>query len=580
MKNLKRMLVWVFAIVCLAGLGLAGCGEKLPSEVMVYAYQYEGDENPQTGKVDAFHGLTLDEPADLPEGKEFYGWSTSKNWQEDSKDFVVKGNYISLLKVRKAAKNGEIKLFPAYKTQINYYFVLGIYTYRSSTGTATNDSGMTVENVANITTALKTYLAEEQHATDEQLALVNVREYSDKNVATYGAKVMKQGDVDVLFACGNTINTDGGVEIVKKSSGFQANQAPNKRRMVLLNHEDLSIAVYNWLHQYIHDTFDSTYVIPDDYEKVPCTITYALGENAHAEAEAPAAVETFVDAHISLPAAPAAADDYAFAGWRVGETLKQPGDRIQVTGNATITAEFNSGYTVTYSKGAATRTAATADPAAVSNLLEGAEIILPSAPETKAGFVFSGWQVGEDAVLKEAGATITVTEDVTVTAIYEVDKTVDLTIIIGYYANTNGGFVEENDPFIPSVKNAFETYLASVGILEGYSAIEYRAYTGTVAEAGGKITYDLTGHDQYPVDEENPEPDKESANVGIVIGFGKNLSSTGHQGEYKDRQDGFAMGTQTGRYVYRLTDVAISNIVYDWMVNDAAFATAVVTPIS
>ena len=566
MKKLNKFFVLVFAVLFMAGLGLAGCG-KTASSVTVYAYNYNSASESwvEVAKktVDAHNNLVLETPeAEPPAGKEFYGWSTSQNWQEGSSDFVIEGNYVSYNSVKNVATKGTIKLYPAYKTQVNYYFVFGVYTYETR-------SGITAENVGEIRTALLTYLETVQHATEDQLALVDVREYSDAGVADYGAKIMKKGDVDVFVGCGNNINTDGGVSIIAKSSSFSINGTTG-RRFIILNDDDLTIAVYNWFQTYIHDNFDSAYT-PVNYVKVECTVTYTLGANHHADAVAPAEAHVYNNHTITLPEGPAAAEGYVFAGWKVGEAteLAHAGDEVKITGDVTIEAQYKSGNTVTYSTGAETRTAATSAPAAVSGLADGAEVTLPDAPAAKAGFVFAGWKVGDDAVLKAAGAKITVNEDVTVTAQYTVDATADLTVIIGYYVADASGFSDADpEPYISSVISALHTYLGTVGVATGYDNIEIRVYSGSVKTvAGPAVTADLNNGD----------------NVGVVLGFGSNLKSQGgvDYEAHGTRQGNFNMGTKLDgtRYVYRLTDNAAANIIYDWMVTPGStFVSAVVTP--
>ena len=564
MKNLKRLFVLVFAVLFMAGLGLAGCG-KTASSVTVYAYNYNSEseswEEVAKKTVDAHNNLVLETPeAEPPEGKEFYGWSTSQNWQEGSSDFVIEGNYVSYNNVKNAATKGTIKLYPAYKTQVEYYFVFGVYTYETR-------SGITAANVEEIRTALLSYLETEQHATEDQLALVDVREYSDAGVADYGAKIMKKGDVDVFVGCGNNINTDGGVSIVAKSKAFAINGTTG-RRFIILNDDDLSIAVYNWFQTYIHDNFDSTYT-PENYVKVECTVTYTLGANHHEDAVAPAAVHVYNNHTITLPEGPAAADGYVFAGWKVGEntTLGKAGDEVKITEDVTIEAQYKSGNTVTYSAGAETRTAATAAPAAVSGLADGAEVTLPDAPAAKAGFVFAGWKVGDDAELKAAGAKITVNEDVTVTAQYTVDATAvtNTTMQIAYLVykddgSTSGFSKDGGAAYIDSVIAAFATYLDENGVIYGNN-ITGRAYIGKASDEKAEINTDLGDSE---------------LNIGIVLGFNNN-----NDPDYIDRQGGFNMGTKTGneRWVLKTKDNAISNIAYDWMVTPGStFVTAVVTP--
>lgn len=565
LNKIKLFFLSMLAVVCASAFLLVGCGDNAPNKVTVKAYVYDSTQEAyvqvKSKDVDAHNNLVLDEPTEIPAGKQFYGWSTVQNWEEGSSDFVIEGNYVTFVKVKDVAVNGEVKLYPAFKARINYYFVFGVYTYETRSGIAADD-------VQAIKTALNTYLQTQQSATAEQLALVDVREYSDSGVADYGAKIMHDGDVDVFVGCGNNINTDGGVSIVAKTGSFTIN-TKTSRRFILLNYDDLSIAVYNWFQTYIHDTYDSAFVA-SNFVKVECNVTYALGEHASSTAVAPTGTTVFNNQKITLPDAVAAEEDYIFAGWQVGSDLelKAPGTQVTITESVTITAQFKAGNTVTYANGLATRTAATTTIDPEQNLADGAQVTLPAGPAAKTGFVFAGWRVG--AELKQPGEQITVNSDMTVTAEYAVDTTAATTMTIGYYGKTStSGLTSE---IMGNVLAAFKTYLTSVGITTGHDNIVVKAYGDAdtnVADAGTLINDDL-------VDIDNP-----TTNVGVMLGFGNNLKSTGgvDYEAHGTRQSGFTMGDKTGRYVYKLTDTAISNIIYDWMVADGStFITAVQTP--
>lgn len=556
MKNLRKVLACFFAIICLAGLSLVGCSSTKSKTITVIAY-IDGVET-ERKEIDIFNNAILTEPAEdkVPEGKVFYGWSTSENWTEDSNDFVVEGNFISYNKVKDVAKKGEVKLYPAYKVKIEKYFVFGWYT-------KTATSGLDSNTMSTIETALKAYL-KTKGATDSELALVDVRGY-EGGVADYGAKIMKDGDVDVFIGCGNNIDTDGGVTLVKKSSGFnitRSDKIAKNRRFILLNYKDLAIDVYNWFQNYIHENIDSNYTPVDFVKPATCEVSFSLGDHASETAVAPSAMTVFAGQTITLPDAIEPAEGYTFAGWKVGETTYEADATVTISETTEIVAQYKSASiaNVTYSNGLTTRTSATEVPTA-QTVPAGTEITLPDVPSAKAGFVFAGWRVGTE--LKNANDNIIINEDITITAEYTIDTTIDQTITIGYWANTNGGFTE-SDPIITNVKTALETYLASVGILEVYDNITFKAYTGKIATAGPKVTADIEA----------------GINVGVAIGFGGNFSDKdGGNVTSLVSVGGFEMGTKTGRYVYKLNDNAISNIVYDWMVSEGStFVDAVKTP--
>lgn len=67
------------------------------------------------------------------------------------------------------------------------------------------------------------------------------------------------------------------------------------------------------------------------------TLTYSLGD--WKEGEAPAAFKAAKGSKIALVEAPER-DGFNFLGWKVGEDLKQPGDRIKLDADTTVTAQW------------------------------------------------------------------------------------------------------------------------------------------------------------------------------------------------------------------------------------------------
>ena len=567
MKYLTKSFICFFAVLCMAAFLFVGCGSKSVKSVTVSAYIYDDVSESWTlvksKVVDIHNNLVLDEPENIPGGKQFYGWSTDQNWTEGSDAFVIEGNYITLAKVKDAAKNGAINLYPAFKTAVEYYFVFAV--------TAPSVSGVDETTLGAIRTALNNYLQTQQGATVEDLALVDVRQYTLTGVADYGAKINQDGDVDVLLGCGANITTQGNVPIVVKTTNanrFTINGETN-RCIALLNYDDLSIAVYNWFQTYIEDNFDSNFT-PVNFVKTECIITYSLGEHAATTAIAPTQDPVFNNQKITLPAAPEAEEGFEFIGWKVGDAAENTpaGTEITITQSVTITAQYRSTstYSVTYSNGLPTRTAATETPTAETDLTSGAQVTLPAAPAAKAGFVFAGWKVGDDNNFKEAGETITVTEDVTITAQYSVNAaavtntTMQIAYLVYNNSGSTSGFSQDGGAaYINNVIAAIATYLGNVGITYGNN-ITGIAYVGAASAQKTEVNSAVANNE---------------LNVGIALGFGN-----AHNPNYFDRAEGFNMGvvTTSDRVVNRLKDNAITNIIYDWMVTPGStFVTAVVT---
>ena len=99
---------------------------------------------------------------------------------------------------------------------------------------------------------------------------------------------------------------------------------------------------------------------------------------------------------------------YTFVGWKDGEKMYHAGETITVTEDKTLTAVWDTrSFTVTYVLlDGKTRT---------ETVAYGQKLTLGEEPRT--GYTFVGWKDGEK--MYHAGETITVTEDMTLTAEWE-----------------------------------------------------------------------------------------------------------------------------------------------------------------
>ncbi len=154
------------------------------------------------------------------------------------------------------------------------------------------------------------------------------------------------------------------------------------------------------------------------------TVTYSLGE--YTDGTAPAAVEVESGKEATLPEAPAW-PGHNFTGWKVGDdaALKQVGDKITVTADVTVTAQWEvqkEQVTVTFDLGDHSDGKAI-DPVKTN---KGEDYTLPAGPSAEdapnfdkgewAGYLFAGWKIGETEEVKQAGEKITPNEAVTLTA--------------------------------------------------------------------------------------------------------------------------------------------------------------------
>ncbi len=158
------------------------------------------------------------------------------------------------------------------------------------------------------------------------------------------------------------------------------------------------------------------------------TVEFSLGESHAAEGVSAPAKQTGkkVGDTVTLTTLQAAAD-WKFDGWysksgKVSGTAYTVAAADAVEGTITLTAHWAEDtpatqVTVTYNMGSCNDTAyagTTQTPASVT-VDAGATVTLPQTPVWE-GYNFLGWKVGNDTNLKTAGAQITVSASVTVTA--------------------------------------------------------------------------------------------------------------------------------------------------------------------
>lgn len=114
-----------------------------------------------------------------------------------------------------------------------------------------------------------------------------------------------------------------------------------------------------------------------------------------------------------------------------------------------------------------------------------------------------------------------------------------------------------NDIIIYNFTKSLKAYLTSQSYDLSAIELELRAYDGSVADSCGKI--------------------KTDGNVDIMLGWGKNIGTTGgmtKDTDYVEHVDGITMGEKS-RYVTRITDTTLVNLVFDWLqTNDGKAALA------
>ena len=238
----------------------------------------------------------------------------------------------------------------------------------------------------------------------------------------------------------------------------------------------------------VPENYKATYstdklTVTNNYEAPPTpakeyTVTYAKGADAATGTMNPVTVTENTD-HTVL-ANGFTNEGFTFKGWKVGDTttIVQPGATINVTGNVTLTAQWEKTpipptpakeYTVTYAKGADAATG-TMNPVTVT---ENTDHTVLANGFTNEGFTFTGWKVGDTTTIVQPGATINVTGNVTLTAQWEKTQipptpgTDPTDFTINYYsADSSMGYVSPTS----------ETVEITGGTIDGSTATAYSGY--------------------------------------------------------------------------------------------------------
>ena len=238
-KNRIRLL----SILSVFVLPLGGCALVESWEVPLRVQCRYGAEVYYSVDVSIFNNAIMPglPSSEIPEGYSFLGWALP-GWVygEHSVDDLYKANSVLHYNdVKSFSKDGAVELSAIVMDNADLpkrYFVLGWYA-------KTSTSGLNQDSIDRITPALLDFL-ESKGATEKDLGNIAIRGYSG-DVATMGASINSDGDVDVLLGVGNNINSTAGVSIIEKKGDIMC--GGKSRYIARLTESEVAVWVYQWL---------------------------------------------------------------------------------------------------------------------------------------------------------------------------------------------------------------------------------------------------------------------------------------------------------------------------------------------
>ncbi len=290
-KILSFLLLFVFAFA------LVGCGETpdnpddkpdVPTLEKYTVKLYVDDVLYKTLKVEEnkkIGATTVANPT--KDGFEFVCWTDKDGNLVDLDVYIVKANLNLYASFKKIEFDDVLEVEGVKEEGVDYYLVVGWWetTAVDDAGNPKVTSSLTPDTVRVFYTNLILYL-KAYGATDEQIKLVQFRNYSTEKVAEMGTLVNSDGDVDILIGVGNNINTTAGVSLFEgndgKTTALMGSQSLS-RYVALPLLDDMSkaaISVFDWIKTEVGQKAFTTQlveseivVVPDRIDSVNLTVT-------------------------------------------------------------------------------------------------------------------------------------------------------------------------------------------------------------------------------------------------------------------------------------------------------------------
>ena len=261
---MKKLLSFLFIFVL--AFSLIGCGNKdnggggdtpEPPATTKHTVQfYVEDALYKTLKIE--DGKTIGAAAvENPtlSGFEFVEWLDASKQAINLDTYQVKAATKLYAKFKEIITDDTLIVDGVKEEGKDYYLVVGWWettAFEEDGVTPKITSSLTVDTVRIFYANLKLYLAA-CGATEEQIKAVQFRDYSSVDVATMGAAINADADVDLLIGVGNNINSTAGVSLFEGNDGkttAMMGTGPKSRYVALPVHEEMNkvaISVFDWI---------------------------------------------------------------------------------------------------------------------------------------------------------------------------------------------------------------------------------------------------------------------------------------------------------------------------------------------
>ena len=298
MKKFLLVFLFVFFVFSLVGCNtpkddVTPSGENPSGEnpvvkaTFTVIFESEG-ERFATVKVKEGEKVTATVNTPTKDGHSFVGWFDGET-QVDLATFVVTKDVTLKAKFESDEIDNSLDVNAKKEAGKTYTLVIGWWEVNDPDQPDKKTSYLTEELVKKFYANVILYL-KAKGLTDEQIANVQVRNYSTKAVADMGALVNADGDVDIMIGVGNNINSSAGVSLYEGSNDnkFATNMGttPTSRYVALTSvATELGVNVYDWLATETGKTAfnvvlkeSDIVVAPARTNNVDLTINFHLGE--------------------------------------------------------------------------------------------------------------------------------------------------------------------------------------------------------------------------------------------------------------------------------------------------------------